>query len=187
MRANQPRRPRPLLNAGMLSELALSYVGRFATTRAKLCMYLDRKIRERGWEGDSAPDLQAIAESFAERGYIDDSAYALSRSRALTGRGYGIRRVAQSLRSAGVEDSDSVAARELALKGSVEAALRFAERRRIGPFATREADNKARERGLAALIRAGHGFAIARAIVNMPAGAKIDPGELGECVGLPEN
>ena len=46
------RRPRPPLEQEKLSELALSYVGRFATSRAKLATYLERKVRERGWTGE---------------------------------------------------------------------------------------------------------------------------------------
>ena len=43
------------LNEERLHELALFYVGRFATTRAKLIAYLSRKLRERGWEGERQP------------------------------------------------------------------------------------------------------------------------------------
>ena len=46
-------------------------------------------------EGEREPDLEAIAEQFAELGYIDDAAYALSKSRALSSRGYGKRRLDQ--------------------------------------------------------------------------------------------
>ena len=52
MAARKPRKPRPPLNAAKLEELALGYVGRFATSRAKLLSYLKRKLRERGWDGD---------------------------------------------------------------------------------------------------------------------------------------
>ena len=48
------RKPSPL-TATRLQDLALSYVARFATTRAKLEAYLVRKLRERGWEGDDPP------------------------------------------------------------------------------------------------------------------------------------
>src|ERR1051325_6393275 len=71
-------------------------------------------LRERGWSGDAAPDPEGIAESFAVQGYVDDSAYALMKSRALSGRGYGKRRVAQALRAAGIGGDDSGAAHELA-------------------------------------------------------------------------
>ena len=183
MRHDRQRRPRPPLSAEKLDELALTYVGRFATTRAKLRTYLSRKVRERGWDGGLAPDFEAIAERFAAQGYVDDAAYALSKSRSLTGRGYGARRVDQSLRTAGVEDEDAAPAREHAKADRVEAALHFAERRRLGPFATEPPDRKGRERALAAMIRAGHGFGLARAIIDLRPGAEINLVELAENSG----
>jgi regulatory protein len=183
MRHDRQRRPRPPLNRERLNELALGYVGRFATTRARLRSYLKRKVRERGWDGEGEPDVDAIAERFAAQGYVDDAAYALSRSRALTGRGYGPRRVEQSLRTAGVEEPDGAAAREHAQADSIEAAVRFAERRRLGPFASEAADRKGRERALATMIRAGHGFGLSRAIVDLPPGADINLVELSENKG----
>lgn len=183
MRHDSKRKPRPPLDPARLNELALAYVGRFATTRSKLRSYLERKLRERGWgDGPSAdvpgPDVEAIAERFAALGYVDDAAYALSRARALTGRGYGARRVDQSLRQAGVEEGDSGPARELARGESLEAALRFARRRRLGPFASEQADRQARDKALGAMIRAGHGVSLARAIVDLPPGADINLVEL---------
>jgi len=184
MRRITKRKPRPPLNAEKLNELALAYVGRFATTRARLKSYLVRKVRERGWDGapptNLSTDVEAIAERFAVQGYVDDAAYALSKSRSLTSRGYGLRRVEQSLRTAGVDETDGAAARDLAQTDCVESALRFAERRRIGPFASQPADHKSRERALAAMIRAGHGFGLARAILDLPPGAEIDLDMLAE-------
>ena len=58
------------------------------------------------------PIVDALAERFAAQGYVDDAAYALSKSRSLTGRGYGARRVEQSLRIAGVEEADAKPARD---------------------------------------------------------------------------
>ena len=34
----------------------MAYVGRFATTRAKLAVYLRRKISEKGWEAPRPPE-----------------------------------------------------------------------------------------------------------------------------------
>lgn len=174
MASRKSRRPRPPLDSPSLDELALFYVGRFATTRSKLVSYLARKVRERGWDGADPPDLDAIAERLSSLGYVDDSAYALSKSRSLTARGYGSRRVSQSLRAAGIEEQDSAEARELADGEKVESALRFAKRRRIGPFATGESDPDVRRKALAAMVRAGHGFAISQAIVRMGPGETPD-------------
>lgn len=171
---------RPALNAASVEELALSYVGKYATTRAMLRAYLARKIKERGWEGDRAPDLEALADRFAKLGYIDDAAYAMARSRALSGRGYGKRRVTDALRLAGIEQPDSADARAYADSESVAAALRFAERKRVGPFAEAPADRVQREKWIAAMVRAGHGFALSRAIASLESGTEIDLDQLNE-------
>ena len=178
------RRARPPLDAKALDELALAYVGRFATTRAKLRSYLARKVRERGWAGGRDPDFEEIAERFASQGFIDDAAYALSKAQALTGRGYGKRRVRQSLHVAGVAEEDGEAAFGHADAEAVAAAVRFAERRRIGPFAAQAArDPKEREKALAAMIRAGHSFGLARALVAMEPGQAVDCERLAEVAG----
>ena len=159
------RVPSPL-DEERLRELALGYVGRFATTRARLATYLNRKLRERGWAGEGTPDLSALVERLAELGYVDDRVFALAKASALTARGYGTRRVRQALAHAGVDEEDSADGTALAQEGAAEAALRYARRRRIGPYALQQADPAAREKALAAMIRAGHDFALARAIVD---------------------
>lgn len=175
------RRTRSPLTDQKLTELALRYVGKFATTRSKLRAYLGRKLRERGWKGDREPDLEAIAERFARNGYIDDEAYALTKAQSLTGRGYGKRRVVQSLRVAGVEEEDSGPATDHADGEAVAAALRFAERRKLGPFAAaRPADPREQEKALATMLRAGHGFGLSRAIVSLRPGEPVDADELIE-------
>ena len=180
-RQRKPGRPVPPLNEAKLQELALSYVGRFATTRAKLRAYLARKLRERGWSGERDPDLEALANRFADRGYIDDAAYALIKAQGLTARGFGKRRVVEKLRIAGVEEKDSQAARDHVRDEQLSAALRFAERRRLGPFAREKpAERSDREKAIAAMVRAGHSFGVARAIVEMEPGATLDVGELAE-------
>jgi regulatory protein len=182
MTLSNTRRAPPPLDEARLQELALRYVGRYATTRAKLCAYLVRKVRERGWDGERQPDIEALANRFAELGYIDDASYALGQSRSLSARGYGKRRLADKLRLAGVEESDGAAARAHADGEAVTAALRFAERRRLGPFAESRAERPQREKWIAAMVRAGHAFGLARAIAAMSPGSVIDPDELRDHV-----
>ena len=174
MTARRTRRaPRPL-DESALHELAIAYVGRFATTRAKLRVYLARKIRERGWEPQRDADLIGIANRLAEQGFIDDSGYAETKARSLTARGYGKRRVVQALRGAGIAEEDSADARRHSDEQAVAAALRFAERRRIGPFAAVAAGPKDKEKAIAAMVRAGHGFDLARTIAGFAPGAIVD-------------
>jgi regulatory protein len=175
-----PRSPPPPLDLLALRELALRYVGQYATSRAKLAAYLLRKIRERGWEGDPAPDVMEIANRFAEQGYVDDAAFALAQSRSLGARGYGKRRLTEKLRLTGIEEPDRAAAIDHADAEAVDAALRFAQRRRIGPFSSAAGDIRQREKWIAAMIRAGHGFPIARALSAMLPGSAIDVDRLRE-------
>jgi len=167
--AQLSRHPLPPLDRAALERLALRYVERFATTRGRLTDYLKRKIRERGWDGEPA-DPAAIAERFAALGYVDDRAYGEAKASAMARRGLGARRVAGALHQAGItgEDADAIAAgiEERAL----DAALAFARRRRIGPFAAVEADRPLREKQIGAMLRAGHSPALARRIANMTPG-----------------
>ena len=165
---------RPPLDSQRLEELAVRYVGRYATTRVKLRAYLARKLRERGWSEVREPDLERIAERFCELGYVDDAVYAMAKSQALSSRGYGKRRLDEKLRLAGVDEEDGRAAREHADERAVDAALRFAERRRIGPFAASATDPRQREKAIAAMVRAGHAFGLSRAISALAPGAPVD-------------
>jgi len=180
MARRKPGKPRPPLNHEGLQSLALSYVGRFATTRARLAAYLHRKLRERGWSGESPADIERIVGRLESLGYVDDAAYALSKSRALTGRGYGVRRVRQSLKSAGIGEQDGAEACSQAEAEAVESALRFARRRRLGPFAEADPDRSAKEKAVAAMVRAGHSFGLARAIAEMAPGSAPDIESLAE-------
>lgn len=164
----------PKLNAASLQELALRYVGKYATTRAKLRSYLARKLRERGWGGESEPDVEALAERLAGLGYIDDAAYALSKSRSFVSRGYGKRRLTEKLRIDGVDETDGLVAQTHADENAVDTALRYAERRRIGPYSSALADIRQREKWISAMVRAGHPFALARVIVSLPPGTEIE-------------
>lgn len=164
------RRPPPPLDAAALDRLALRYVERFATTRGKLAHYLARKLRERGWEGEGAPDPAGVASRMAEAGYVDDRGYAEAKGAALGRRGMGARRVADALRAAGVEAGDAAAALDAARDDAFDRALLLARRKRIGPFAGERPDPRTRERQLAQMLRAGHDVALSRRLVDAAPG-----------------
>lgn len=161
---DKSRIPRPL-GPARLEELALAYVARFATSAAKLEAYLRRKLAERGWEGDGEPPVVAIVARFVAAGYVDDRAYARMKAGSLLRRGFGARRIDQALGAAGIEAD--LRAEVRAGKGDLRrAALDFARRRRLGPFAGDAPDRPTCEKHLAALLRAGHRLDMARDLVN---------------------
>jgi regulatory protein len=177
VRQNPPRKPRPPLDEEGLERLALFYAGRYATTRAKLRDYLARKVKERGWDGSAPAPIEALVEKLAALRYVDDQAFASARAAALTRRGFGERRVGQALRSAGIGEEDAGPAREEAREAAWAAALRFAERKRLGPFAQAPADHAARQKAAGAMLRAGHPMDLVRRLLNA------SPGEIPDSDG----
>ena len=173
-RERREKRPPKPLTAESLSEVALAYVGRFATSRAKLARYLARKLRERGWDGEAPADVPALIEKLSGYGYIDDAAYAETTARSLVRRGFGKRRIASAIYAAGIDETDSANARQIGEDQRISAALRLAERRRWGPFASeRMTDPAKREKMIAVFMRAGHDARLARAIINLGPGEDV--------------
>jgi regulatory protein len=115
-----------------------------------------------------------MTDQFAELGYVNDALYAEGRARALARRGFGERRLEQDLRASGIEDKDSNVAREHAAAERLSSALALARRKRIGPFALEIAAPDIRKKQMAAMMRAGHDFALARRIIEAEPGADID-------------
>ncbi len=186
-RRKSGKKARPL-DETTLRDLALAYVARFSTTGSKLEQYLARKIRERGVaeDGDGRQvelDVSALVARFVELGYIDDGVYAASKSRDLTARGYGARRVEQALWAAGVDEGT----RETHAPGEAEsrrAAVLLAKKRRFGPFGRGEMDDaqeadpleqrKTREKQVAAMLRAGHSYDAVAFIMDASSAAIVD-------------
>lgn len=171
--------PAPL-DAARLEELALAYVARYATSAGKMAAYCRRKLRERGHagqeEGGQPPDVAALVERFVARGFIDDAGFARAKSDGLLRRGYGARRVGEALRAYGIAEPlrAQVAPGEGARR---EAAAAYARRRRLGPFAREPlagADRAARDKQLAALLRAGHDSRHARQILSATSPAELE-------------
>lgn len=164
--ASRPGRPRQPLDPATIRALALHYVGRYATTAARLKSYLERKMRERGWSNSApAADLDRLVEDFARLGYVNDDAFAAARVSSLLRRGYGARRLHSDLRHAGIAADKADIATRLDAELLEDAAMTFARRKRLGPFGEPLSDQKARNRAMAAFLRAGHGAEIARRIL----------------------
>lgn len=165
--AKKRGKPAPApLDQARLRDLALSYVARFATSSAKLEAYLTRKIHERGADQElGAGAVRALVTRLVELGYVDDAAYARAKAGGLLRRGYGSRRVDQALRGAGIEEELREAVRPDEA-GARHAALALVQKRCFGPYAVQPPDMAKREKQLAAMIRAGHGFETARKLIE---------------------
>lgn len=166
------RKPKKPLTPESLNWFALRYVERYATTREKLRQYLKGKLYERGWAGEGEAPIDAVVERFAELRYVDDRSFGENKAKSLERRGYGLRRVDQALMAAGIEPD----MRE-EIRGDVdeaEAALAYARRKRIGPFAAERPDRELRQKQFAAMVRAGHSFDRVKAILGADTEADLD-------------
>lgn len=160
--------PQTPLNTSSLKELTLRYISRYATTRHRLAVYLRRKVRERGWDGE--PEAEAAIEALLNwadnLGAVDDAAFARSRVRSLGRRGLGSMRVRQALAGAGIEQS--VAEEALSDLDALEAAAAYLRRRRWGPYGQGAPfDQDARRKAFAAMMRAGHRPDLARTLLRL--------------------
>ncbi len=144
--------------------MALRYVGRYATTAAKLQRYLGRKLWERGWGGDGEAPVAALVAKCVERGYIDDRVFGEAKARGLATKGFGRMRVGQALGAAGLERG---LAREISDTVDGDAAAEaFARRRRFGPHDRLPFDPDRHRKQVAAMLRAGHAMATVRAVLR---------------------
>jgi regulatory protein len=101
--------------------------------RGKLAAYLARKLRERGWDGASPPDVDGLVARFVRAGYVDDAGYARAKAQGLLRRGYGARRIDQALGHAGIAEDMRAEARG-SERDRRHAALVMARKRRFGPW-----------------------------------------------------
>jgi regulatory protein len=164
----QRKRLQPL-DAERLRGLALAYVGRYATSCARLGAYLNRKIAERGWIDESTPPVAELVTQFQSLGYVDDEAFAKTRGESLLRRGYGPNRLKISLRVSGIGTDIIDRTANVDDENALAAAMVFARRKRIGPYARDPETQDNRQKMIAALLRAGHSYEVSRKILALTA------------------
>ncbi len=172
--------------ATYLENAGAHYLGRFAASRAQVRDVLMRKVRRSAEhhgtdveEGEKLVD--DILGKFERLGFLNDAAYAEMRVRSLHERGTPVQGIRYKLREKGVgadvidgalacfaEDEE---ARDLDMR----AAVKFAERRRLGPFSGADEDGRRdrREKDLAQLARAGFSYDVAERVLGADDAAEL--------------
>ena len=171
-----PRKPAHL----RMMNKAVDYLGRYASSRHKLAQILQRFATHKLTDydpDDIAAAIQQTIDQCSKLGYLDDQQFAVTvaRSQRRLGRSQAV--IRQRLRQHALGD-DIIAhalaeADENSANGDLQAAIRFAQRRRLGPFALRQSAHHQRldaqqwkQRDLGAMARAGFSMAISRQILD---------------------
>ncbi len=172
-RRKPPRRKR--VTAALVELWATRHLERYASSTQNLRQVLARKIERIGFRQEERfPDAEAWIEQavarVAKRGYLDDRRYAEALMKRLRGRGASRRRIAHELAQKGIPQaiaSDLLDEDGANGRAEFDAAVRYARRRRLGPFRLdAESREPQRERDLAALGRSGFSYDTARRVVD---------------------
>ncbi len=175
--------PAPSLAA--LREVAFSYLSKRSASEAQVRTALERKIstwtlramragQDEGTVAELAETARAAATTvlaeLASSRLVDDAKFAVTRARRLTENGKSRRAILMHLAAKGVSLD---AAREAAPADAdveLDAALRLARKRHIGPFLRDDAvlTRDARQKALGTLARAGFDRSVCERVIDMP-------------------
>jgi regulatory protein len=172
----QRRAPRKA-TATYLERAAMFHLQRFSTTSSGLRRVLLRRVqRSVRAHGTDLEEGRALVDSLIARllrcGLLDDHRFALARAKALFERGSSFRGIALRLKAKGVPADEVHQAlatlRESAGDGQaeLEAAVKLARKRRLGPYREQDLRLERRQKDLAVLVRAGFPFSLARAVIE---------------------
>jgi len=154
-----------------MRRLAEHYVERFggpsANVRRMLKRHIDRSGRDHATDSrELTRTSEAIIADLCAAGAIDDARFAQGRARTLRERGTPARMIAMKLRQRGLDPEHVRQALEELTSDPADSELAAARllvrRRRLGPHRPAEQREAHRNKDLAAVVRAGFAFDIAR-------------------------
>lgn len=164
-----------------LERSALYYLERYDSSSGHLRRLLTRKVQLSARVHGTDPEagraaIERLIQRLTGAGVLDDARYAHTRVRSLIARGTSDAMIRAKLKAKSVPapliDAALAEAAGADPGHELAAALRYARRRRLGPFRL-EARGERRERDLAALGRQGFDFETARRVIDCG-----DPAEL---------
>ena len=170
------RKPKPATQE-RLRKAALYYIERYATSTEHLKSVLMRRVTRSARLHDTDTQegqawIDEIVADLVTRKLVDDRAFAETRAISLHRGGASRRKIAMSLKSKGVGNSDIEAAlhalEESHTNAEFVAARNYARRRRFGPWRNPEEREGRHDRDLAAMARAGFSFQMAQKVIDAP-------------------
>ena len=153
---------------------ALTYLARYAASTSHLRLVLQRKVYRRAQRTDTEPpsqaDLNAAIDAAVDRmtelGLLNDREYAASLARNYRNRGEPIGKIRLRLQAKGLPTDAIHQATQSLDDNELDAALRYAKRKRLGPYRLRPGKPDQSQRDVASLCRAGFPLTIARKVIT---------------------
>ena len=172
-RTERKRRKPPAITAAYLEGQLSRYLDRYEASVQRCKEVLQRRVRASiAYHGGEMSDFQSIVEEVVAKqvttGRLNDHRFATEWLDSLRRRGASRLKIRFSLRQKGVPNSivDDVL-REGAEDAERQAAIAYAKRRRLGPYArTIAIDYKDKRRELASMARAGFSYALASEVLK---------------------
>lgn len=167
----EPRKRRPRkITAERLRTIGNSYLDRYEASTASYRAMLERRVWKAAKAHDQDPkEFVPLVEEEVRRaqnaGYLDDARYAKNQVHSQRTRGASARMISAKLAAKGIGRDVIEAVMGNDDVDDRSAAIRLAQRRRLGPYRPRERAER-RERDIAALCRAGFSFSIAQAVID---------------------
>jgi regulatory protein len=172
------------ITAQRLENIALHYLGRYASSSANLRRVLMRRVeRAAAAHGADAAEGAKLVEDLVARylrsGLIDDRAYAAQKAASLQRRGASRFGITGKLRQQGVagaliDDALQGLEQQGGAASELASACALVRRRRLGPYREKARRAAMRDKDLAALSRAGFSFAVARRVLAAPDVAAVE-------------
>ncbi len=145
-----------------LENIALYYLNRYESSTANLVAVLTRRIDKalKFHEFDREEAVSwaiQVAEKMQSYGYIDDKRYIENQVRILSNKGNSKKMIKQKLIAKGClrEDVEAGLSEDI---DDYQLAMRFAEKKKIGPFAKREVTPEQRQKDMMKMARQGFSY-----------------------------
>lgn len=156
-----------------LEKAALHYLQRYASSTENLRQVLLRRLRRRKLEREQEylEMIDGVVGKIVKSNLLDDRNFAWHRIKSLSQAGKSWRKIQASLQQKGVASEDIDAAREKLLADEPDmewqAALKFARRKKIGPFRKNSsATPELRQREMQQMAAGGFSYATARQVME---------------------
>ena len=188
MAADYPNNSEPKLDADRikkrLTNKALHYLGRYASTSARLKAILHKFAKLKLGQADPAlldHMIREVVESCVRLGYVDDEAFIKSQLRQGLRNGFSKQRILLKLAQRGISRELAVAVMDEQTgepsdkeDNELAAALIYARKKSVGPYSRAESRPLENQRHLARLARNGFSFDVVKQVMALPSADAAD-------------